>query len=69
MKTTIATHKVDNYRKIGLTITYFYLIIILYLCTRIWFTSLPSRKVIKRESGENPEQSRCCKLLLMINYQ
>ena len=63
MKTTIATHKVDNYRKIGLTITYFYLIIILYLCTRIWFTSLPSRKVIKRESGENPEQSRCCKLL------
>lgn len=31
-----------------------------------WFTFHISSKVIKRESGENPGQSRCCKLFKRI---
>jgi len=27
-----------------------------------WFTPVYQPKVMKRESGVNPEQSRCCKL-------
>ena len=32
-----------------------------------WFTRQFPLLVMKRESGENPEQSRCCKLIL-IDY-
>ena len=41
-----------------------------YLCRRNWFAAASCRLrcgcrvVIKRESGERPEQSRCCKRLI-----
>lgn len=35
------------------------IIILLSLCP-YWFTFFIPRKMIKRESGEIPEQSRCC---------
>ena len=48
----------------------FYSFFLLYLCTRNWFAATFCRLrqdecvVIKRESGEKPGQSRCCKRLI-----
>ena len=48
----------------------FLFIFLLYLCTRNWFAATSCRRrhggcvVIKRESGEKPGQSRCCKRLI-----
>ena len=45
-------------------------IFLLYLCERNWFAATSCRRrhglcvVIKRESGEKPGQSRCCKRLI-----
>lgn len=44
-----------------------------YLCTRNWFAATFCRLrqdecvVIKRESGEKPGQSRCCKRLIAVS--
>ena len=48
----------------------FYSFFLLYLCKRNWFAATSCRRrhglcvVIKRESGEKPGQSRCCKRLI-----
>ena len=38
-----------------------------YLCTHIGSLNRTTRKAIKRECRENRQQSRCCKLYLVLN--
>lgn len=44
---------------------YWFLTESFYLCI-VWFTVFHPKTVIKRELGENPKQSRCCKFHLMF---
>jgi len=44
-----------------LTISFFLKLLTIFVPALVHSFAIP-RKVIKRESGENPEQSRCCKL-------
>lgn len=43
-------------------------LIFIYLCRLKWFGIRIQRRMINRESGVNPEQSRCCEALHIVLF-